>query len=123
MIYGGYPFFKGNITLTQTVELSDTGYALSIPDRFHVVDVRVNGKGASRMMFDHALDISKLLKKGKNEIEVTVTVGLRNLLGPFHMLKEERFVGPETFERFGSWKDGESRWFNPDYAFVKSMIE
>ena len=123
LIYGGYPFFKGNITLTQTVELSDTGYALSIPDRFHVVDVRVNGKGAGRMMFDHALDISKLLKKGKNEIEVTVTVGLRNLLGPFHTLKEERFVGPETFERFGSWKDGESRWFNPDYAFVKSMIE
>jgi hypothetical protein len=123
LIYNGYPFFKGNITLTQTVELSDTGYTLFIPERFHVIDVRVNGENAGRMMFSHYLDISKYLKKGKNEIEITVTVGLRNLLGPFHTLREDRFVGPETFERFGSWKDGESRHFSPDYAFVKSMIK
>ena len=122
LIYDGYPFFKGDVTLSQTVELSDTEYALFIPERFHLVDDKVNGESAGRMMFSHYLDISKHLKKGENKIELTLTVGLRNLLGPFHTHKEEQFVGPETFERFGSWKNGQSPWFNSDYAFVKSII-
>ena len=121
LIHDGYPFFKGEITLGQNVELSDTGYTLFIPEHFHVVDVCVNGENVGRMMFSHYLDISKHLKKGVNKIELTVTVGLRNLLGPFHT-HNEGFVGPETFERFGSWKDGQSPWFNSDYAFVKSII-
>ncbi len=120
-VYDGYPFFKGNITLGQTVELNDTGYTLFIPERFHLIDVRVNGEYAGRMMFSHYLDISKYLKKGVNRIELTLTVGLRNLLGPFHTHREEQFVGPDTFEHFGSWNDGKSRWFNPDYSFVKAM--
>jgi len=122
LIYDGYPFFKGDITVSQTVELNDTGYTLFIPERFHLIDVRVNGEYAGRMMFSHYLDLSKHLRKGKNKIELTLTVGLRNLLGPFHTHKEQSFVGPETFERFGSWKDGQSPWFNPKYAFVKAMI-
>lgn len=122
LINDGYPFFRGNITLCQNVDLSDTGYALYIPERFHIVDVKVNGQNAGRMMFSAYLDISNLLKKGANQIEITLTVGNRNLLGPFHTYREEQFVGPDTFERFGSWKNGESSHFMPEYSFVKSIV-
>ena len=122
LIKGGFPFFRGHITLTQKVELSDTGYELYIPEQFLIIDVTVNGRAAGRMMFSKRLDISKYLKKGENEIELTLTVGNRNLLGPFHTKWEEGFVGPDTFERFGTWKDGKSPRFFEKYAFLKSII-
>ena len=122
LIKEGFPFFSGDITLVQNVELNDTGYALFVPEQFHIIDVTVNGKYAGRMMFSQYLDISKYLKKGENRIELTTTIGLRNLLGPFHTHREDKFVGPDTFERFGSWKDGQSRWYEPKYAFVKNII-
>ncbi len=122
LIKEGFPFFKGDITLRQKVELNDTGCTLFVPKQFHIIDVTVNGKYAGRMMFSQHLDISKYLKKGENVIELTTTVGLRNLLGPFHTHREDRFVGPDTFERFGSWRDGQSHSFEPKYAFVKNII-
>ena len=122
LIKDGFPFFKGDVTLCQEVEISDTGYALFVPQKFHMIDVKVNGEYAGRMMFSRYLDISKHLKKGKNIIELTLTVGLRNLLGPFHKDREESFIGPDTFERFGSWKNGQSPWYNPKYSFVKGII-
>ena len=121
LVRDGFPFFSGDITVAKKVELSDTGHALFLPKKFHLADVTVNGAYVGRMMFSSYLDISTHLKKGENEIEITFSVGNRNLYGPFHT-HGEGFVGPETFERFGSWKDGESRWFNPDYSFVKSVL-
>ena len=73
-------------------------------------------------MLSNKLDISKYLKLGENDIELTITIGNRNLLGPFHTYGEHSFVGPATFERFGSWKEGKSPHFNPKYNFVKSII-
>ena len=122
LIRDGFPFFSGDVTLVKNVELNDTGYALFVPKQFHIIDVTVNGKYAGRMMFSQYLDISKHLKKGENRIELTTTVGLRNLLGPFHTHREDKFIGPDTFERFGSWQDGQSRWYEPKYSFVKGII-
>lgn len=122
LIKDGFPFLRGSITLKQNVEISDTGRALYIPEHFHIVDVRVNGQYGGRMMMGKRLDISKLLKKGKNEIEITLTVSNRNLLGPFHTHTEYAFVGPETYERFGTWENGESPHFNKKYSFLKTII-
>ena len=74
-------------------------------------------------MFGNKIDLSKVLKKGENEVEIVLTVGNRNLLGPFHTNDEEPFgVGPYTFERMGSWKDGKSPLVREGYAFVKGMV-
>jgi hypothetical protein len=87
------------------------------------VDVEINNTYAGKMMFNDRLDISRYLKKGKNEIKLTTTVGARNLLGPFHSTEEEPgFVGPDTFERFGSWENGKSRFYNEKYSFVKNIL-
>ena len=123
LISDGFPFFKGDITLSQSIEISDTDYELILPDGFLTVEVKINGQYAGKMMFSNRLDISKYLSVGKNEIELTVTAGLRNLLGPFHDNEgEPGFVGPDTFERLGSWQNGKSNRYNPKYAFKKGII-
>ncbi len=123
LIADGYPFFSGDITLKQKLTVEDTAYQLVIEDRFHLIDVKVNGKSAGRMMFGNRLDLSEVLTVGENEIEITLTVGNRNLLGPFHAMEEEcSSVGPYTFERMGTWTDGESSILRKSYSFVKTIL-
>ena len=74
-------------------------------------------------MFAERIDLDGFIKKGENEIEITLTVGNRNLLGPFHTKEQEPMsVGPYSFERFGTWKHGKSELFIDSYAFVKSLV-
>ena len=75
------------------------------------------------MMLENSIDLSRVLKKGENEIKLTAVVGNRNLLGPFHCIDEEPgFVGPDTYERFGTWENGKSRYYSEKYAFVKGIL-
>ncbi len=123
LIEEGYPFFSGNITLKQTLTVDDTQRELVIDKRFHLIDVKVNGEYIGRMMFDTAIDVSKALKVGENEIELVVTVGNRNLLGPFHTPDQEDLgVSPYTFERSGQWKDGKCENLRESYAFLKTIV-
>ena len=123
LIEEGYPFFSGNIKLSQKVTLSDTAYELVIDKRFHMVDVKVNGKFAGRMLFSDKLDISPYLVVGENEIELELTVGNRNLLGPFHTpAQEDKSCGPYSFERLGTWKNGKSSILRESYSFVKTIL-
>jgi hypothetical protein len=123
LIKDGYPFFSGDIVLKQTVAVDDVNKELIIPERFHLIDVKVNGKAVGRMMFSSRLDVSEFLQVGENEIEITLTVGNRNLLGPFHTLEQEPgSVGPYSFERLGTWTNGKSSILRESYAFVKTVL-
>ncbi len=124
LIEEGYPFFSGNITLKQTVTVEDTECVLVFDKRFHLLEVTVNGEYMGKVMFGNKMDVSKALKKGENEIEIVLTVGNRNLLGPFHIHEQESFgVGPYTFERMGTWdKDGNSTALAEGYAFVRTLL-
>ena len=124
LIEEGYPFFSGDITLKQTVFVEDTDCVLVFDKRFHLLDVKVNGVYVGRVMFGNKIDVSKALKKGENEIELVLTVGNRNLLGPFHTPEQEGdYVGPHTFERLGTWnEEGKSSWFAEGYAFLRTLL-
>ncbi len=123
LISDGFPFFKGEITLNQTIFVDTPSCELVIPDSFLLIDVKVNGKEAGRLMLTNRLDLSNYLKAGENQLQLTVNVGLRNLLGPFHSPEGEPcFVGPDTFERFGSWQNGKSKHYQEKYAFKKGII-
>jgi adenine-specific DNA methylase len=80
--------------------------------------------GILTMMFTHKVDISKFVKEGNNKIKLGVIVSNRNLLGPFHNVyaEEDLSVGPETFERFGQWKDGKCPHYVDRYSFVKNLL-
>jgi hypothetical protein len=124
LIEEGYPFFSGDITLKQTVFVEDTDCALVFDKRFHLLEVKVNGVYAGKVMFDNKIDLSAFLKKGENEIELILTVGNRNLLGPFHLEQQESFsVGPYSYERMGTWDEkGNSPYFVKPYAFVRTIL-
>jgi len=94
----GLPFFRGNLTLTQTVDLIDPNIRLALQGDFLTAKVSVNGQYAGEICFENTVDISRFAKAGENEIAVTFTLGNRNLLGPFHAGEPEVFVCPTLFE-------------------------
>ena len=105
----GYPFFAGSMTFKQKVILTaDECNNRSI--KFcrlpsSVTKVKVNGRDAGTVMWQpYEINISNLLNEGDNEIEITITGNLRNLLGPFHL------------------KDGENYWVSPAAFFHESPI-
>lgn len=123
IVADGFPFLAGDITLSRKIVVDSTNKELIIDKPFHIIDVRVNGKYAGRMMMSNRLDLSRFLKAGVNELELTITLSNRNLLGPFHTVElEPNFVGPDTYERFGSWENGRSKHYIDTYALVKSII-
>lgn len=124
LIEDGFPFFSGNITLKQKITVERTDCELVTDKRFHLLDVTVNGVRAGRLLFGRRMDLSPYLHVGENEIEIVLTVGNRNLLGPFHTLEQENFaVGPYTFERIGTWSNGKSSLMRDEsYAFVKTLV-
>lgn len=124
LIEDGFPFFRGNIKLKQTINVDDINKQLIINGRFQLIDLYVNDRFVKRMMFDYKVDLSKYLKVGQNDIVLDLVVSNRNLLGPFHALEEEPMgVGPYTFERMGTWKkDGTSPLCLSRYSFVKTII-
>ena len=123
LIEDGFPFFAGDIELKQTINITDTAKELVLTERFEFAEITINGRDVGKMMFSKRLDISKYLHRGENELKITLTVGLRNLLGPFHTQEEETvFVGPYTFERMGQWQDGTCKDMKEDYAFIKTIV-
>lgn len=124
LISDGFPFFKGEITLEQDIEVDNINKILVIDGDFLLIDLFINEKYVSRMMFKKKIDISSFLKLGKNHIKIALTVSNRNLLGPFHSYEEEpRFVGPYSFELLGSWdENGRSSKQTKDYHFIKTIV-
>ncbi len=105
----GYPFFAGSMTFKKNVNLTadECKYRSIKFARLGstVIKVKVNGKCTDKIMWQpYEADVSNLLHEGENEIEITITGSLRNLLGPFHL------------------SDGENYWICPDCFFHESPI-
>ncbi|MCD6336263.1 MAG: hypothetical protein J7M27_13215 [Candidatus Latescibacteria bacterium] len=107
----GYPFFAGAVTLSRTVELKkDAGkkaYLALDGLETVVASISVNGQdGGSIFWHPHRVEISDLIRDGENEIRITLTGSLRNLLGPHHHRDGELLsVGPYSFRDEGNWTD------------------
>ena len=124
LIKGGFPFFRGHISLEQEIEIDDVNQLLVFDKRFQMIDVYVNNQVVDRLMFKYKLDLSKYLKVGKNKIRLLLSVSNRNLMGVHHHVEEEPFaIGPSSFERFKTWdKNGKSPFLKERYSFVKTVI-
>ena len=86
----GYPFYAGRFELTNSFDMIDLNknkkYFLSFSDiQAIVIEVELNGKKLPAMAWSPwEIDVTGCIKKGKNEIEITLVNSLRNLLGPHH---------------------------------------
>ena len=127
----GYPFFAGSITLCKSIVLSsdEAKNAVLGFERLPsiVTDVCVNGHSAGKIMWQpYSLDISRFLKEGENEIKITLTGSLRNLLGPFHLDEGETHTAlPFYFFKktdIWGWGDGINRKWTDSYSFVQNGL-
>ena len=121
----GFAFFSGRMTLKKTIELSDTSYRLKFQKSgINAVLVKVNGSDAGNLIWNPLeLDLSNLLKKGENEIELTIVNNLRNLLGPHHLEEGECLcVGPGQFYKNDSPFCMGEAW-NDDYCLVETSVK
>ena len=127
----GYPFFAGSITLSKRIVLSkeEAENAVVCFDRLPsiITDVSVNGINAGKIMWKpYSIDISDFVCEGENEIKITLTGSLRNLLGPFHLDEGETHTAlPFYFfhkTNIWGWGDGMNPKWTDDYSFVQNGI-
>jgi len=122
LVTEGYPFFAGSVTLsTEYTHISGGPTRLELDGRYATARVRLNGEDAGELLFSQSLDLSGLLREGKNELTITITGSNRNLMGPHHRPDPEPFgVGPSSFSYENEWKNG-TYWENhlKRYAFVR----
>ena len=122
----GYPFFAGSMAFKKAFRLT----ADEIENRSicfgelcsTVTEVKVNGKSAGKVMWQpYSVDLSGLLVEGENEIEITVTGNLRNLLGPFHLNEGESYwvAPPQFIHNSPLWVGGENKAWVDSYCFVE----
>lgn len=118
----GYPFYAGEFQLDSTFELGnvepDKKYYLAFPSfEAIVINVTVNGKACPPLVASPwETDVTGALKPGKNAVRVSLTNGLRNLMGPHHHKGgEHTAVGPATFRANQAWPNrepGEANWYD-----------
>ena len=72
-----------------------------------IADIKINGVEKT-LVLSTEMDITDMLKAGKNDIEITLTSSLRNLFGPHHRAKDPEPVGtgPDSFHMRGTWENG-----------------
>lgn len=124
----GFPFFCGNMTVRKTISVDDINKKIIFNMQgINAVKVKINGEKAETVIWNHSdMDISKHLKEGKNEIELTIYNNLRNLLGPHHLEEGECLnVRPCSFFKgeslFVPWWMKPLGW-NDGYCFVETSI-
>lgn len=124
----GYPFYAGTMELSQDFELEDTGNLFLVAESFcgAVANVYINGILCGDLHCSpYRINISNAVKRGSNNIRITLCNTLRNLLGPHHRPHGEEgnlFLGGYGNHN-GSWTGNSKNdplWFDnryPDTAF------
>lgn len=117
----GYPFFKGELTLTGKVTKPETGRVFLRPSgRFMTAEIAANGK-KKLFVFGSDCDITDVLHVGENDVSIAVRSSMRNLFGPHHYAPEPEpmAVSPFNFEFRGGWENGgKPDAYTDDYNFV-----
>ncbi len=113
----GLPFYSGAITYKTSIDYSGEGrVVLSLPD-FEAALVKVSANDEKPMpiaWMPYEADITDMLKKGENTLDIQYVLTRRNTFGPLHALPlREGAYGPDNFISNGEhWTD--------DYVFIPS---
>jgi len=117
----GYPFYAGAFELKQSFELPEKTngkkYFLELPDCESIVSIiELNGTVINTLCWaPYKTEITKVLRKGRNDLKITIVNSLRNLLGPHHNVEGELVkVGPNSFAGAGGFPggSGEADWYD-----------
>lgn len=118
----GYPFYAGEFVLERELSIDaihpGARYLLSFPYfEAVIINVAVNGKPCPPLFASPwETDVTAALIEGKNSVRISLTNGLRNLMGPHHHKGGElTAVGPATFRCNHYWPNrepGEVDWYD-----------
>jgi hypothetical protein len=99
----GLPFYSAGVTYRQQFQVDKTEgrFAVQLPAWLgSVASVKVNGKPAGHIVSPPwQCEVGKYLKKGQNQIEVTVIGTLKNTLGPHHGRQPLGSAWPGMFQK------------------------
>ena len=117
----GHPFYAGRLSCACSFPLAakekGVRYKIAFPTVEAItVGVKVNGKNLPTVFCSPwEADVTDALKEGDNEVELTLTGSLRNLMGPSHNVGGEfSMLGPATFSGADSWPNferGDNDWY------------
>jgi hypothetical protein len=97
----GWPFYSKQVSYRKTFNVDDVGkyYRLRLGNwTGTVAEVLVNGKSAGIIGFEpSSVDVTGLIQKGNNTVDVIITGSNKNLLGPFHNNPKPGLVSPWHF--------------------------
>ena len=98
----GLPFYAGTVLMTTEFELPETASCRLDFEKLDAITgkVFINKTAVPRILSDRPfeLDISNLVKPGRNRLTVELKNSLRNLFGPHHsVMGELAAVGPYSF--------------------------
>jgi hypothetical protein len=110
----GYPFFKGEIIYSGKYDYDGIGNRkITVEGDFIVATITCNGL-EEKLVLDNKADITELLKKGCNDIEIRIKTGLRNLFGPLH--DNTGSICPQAFTYRTCWVKNQLDNYVEDYT-------
>ncbi len=120
----GMPFYSDKVTYSAEFELEDEK-----PVRIQlgnwsgtVSSVTVNGEDAGEIfMKPYDLRIDNFVKRGKNQVEVTVCGSLKNLLGPHHNVRNQGIVTPWSFKYAPGQQPAGTEYDLVDYGLFETF--
>ncbi len=119
----GFPFFSGKMTLSKKFNISDTGYMINLSRKgISSLTVSVNQNTITPSLLEPCeVNLSDHLQKGDNEIEITISNSLRNLLGPHHLPTGENLsVTPAHFHKEPCvWNNNTPTPWEENYCFIE----
>jgi hypothetical protein len=118
-------FYSGTVSYTKNISIAEPAAAYRVRlNQWNgtVSEVKVNGKTAGIIAFDpYAIDVSGLIQKGDNVIEVKVVGSNKNLLGPFHRNPAPGLVSPWHFRGVNSYPSG-NEYQQLDYGLMDDFV-
>ena len=110
----GFPNFAGKVLFSAKVFGERKHAKLILYGNYTIAEISVNDKIVGNCMFENTLEIE--LEEGKeNRLDIAIVSSLRNMFGPFHFNGSEESINPFQFTLRGSWKQGNSRFYDADY--------
>lgn len=121
----GFPFFAGTITFSGNIFVKEEHAVLKLRRQgVNVVKIKIGETEKTFLWNGDEIDLTGWVKHGRNEIRISLTNNLRNLLGPHHLEEGESYaVRPKSFFREPCpWNDEGAKNWNDNYCFVKFGI-
>lgn len=119
----GFPFFAGEMLLSQSIQLDSTDVILKILGDYQMADVTLNGKSVGHLLFEKEIDISETARIGINEVAIRFVIGNKNRMGPHHFIGDRNGnVDPWMFELFDHWEEDKSELYHDEYDIKKFYV-